>query len=193
MNEKSQGMRDALSTVREVYRSVSKLLLASDPVLDELGLSPYGYQWKAAEEQRFNHTTPDEWAPHRLVRQYFRKKRLDQELFTVGAYLWDPCQEAMREPLCIASFMSVATIHSNDVYWLPLMQAHDATAPADGEVRLLDPTRWSSANSDALKKLAPTQRVLSVALPLVEITSTSALAHRLLKPLVERIAKEFPL
>ena len=198
MNEQSQGILDAFAHVRDVYRSVSKLLIASDAVLSEHGYAPYtnfNTTWRPAEKKVFHHGQPDEWILHRAVRQYCRTGLVGREILTVGAMLWNDRADLIGEPLCIVSFARVPTVDTNDAYWLPLMQAHDLSAPPDGVVRYLDPTRWKTqvGSRDAFKKLDPTERMLSVALPLVEITSTTLLEQRLVRPLVDRVAVDFPL
>jgi hypothetical protein len=194
MNEQSQGILDAFAHVRDVYRSVSKLLIASDAVLYEHGYAPYA-TWRAAEGKVFLHGHPDGWIQHRAVRQYYRAGMVNQEILTVGAMLWNPRTDLVGEPLCIASFARVPSVNTDDVYRLPLMQAHDLSAPPDGEVRYLDPSCWRTQDGarDAFKRLVSTERMLSVALPLVEITSTTLLEKLLVRPLVARVAADFPL
>ena len=198
MNEQSHGILDAFAHVRDVYRSVSKMLIASDAVLSEHGYAPYtnfNTTWRPAEKKVFPHGHPDGWIQHRAVRQYCRAGMVSQEILTVGAMLWNPHADLVGEPLCIVSFARVTSVKTDDVYKLPLMQAHDLSAPPDGVVRYLDPTRWKTQSSsrDAFKRLDPTERMLSVALPLVEITSTTLLEQRLVRPLVDRVAVDFPL
>lgn len=156
MNDNSKGILDAFGQVRDVYRSVSKLLLASDAVLYERGFAAYD-TWKAVEAKSLSHGNPDAWIQHRMVRQHHRLNRRDRELLTVGVMLWNPRADLVGEPLCIVSFLEVQSTNSYDVNWIPLMQAHDLSAPADGIVRYLDPTRWKTqgGSRDAFQEARP--------------------------------------
>ena len=164
MNEQSHGILDAFAHVRDVYRSVSKMLIASDAVLYEHGYAPYNSYnttWMAAEGKVFPHGHPDGWIQHRAVRQYCRAGMVSQEILTVGAMLWNPHADLVGEPLCIVSFARVTSVKTDDVYKLPLMQAHDLSAPPDGVVRYLDPTRWKTQVGSALPSIATRDRRFS--------------------------------
>lgn len=128
---------------------------------------------------------PEGWLPHQAVRQYHRRGRQDEEIITIGAIICDPNNSAFAEPLAIASMMKQTTSNSDHTYWLPLL-GHDERPARVGEVRKLDVREWRGKEdwfNDALKLVSDGQ-LLTVAVPLLEITTTSDVQDRLVVPLL---------
>jgi hypothetical protein len=187
MSDVSEGAREldaGFRYVLEVYRNVSRMLLGCDAMLQPYRFAPYA-SWGVAEAGR-RASEPAAWLPHRLVRQYHPPGRQNTEILTIGAYLYNPHVDAPIEPVCVASMIAV-TSTPDAVYRLGMVGAV-ADVPR-GEVVAVDGTtpgaEW--AKSD-LARIVRDRRVLSIGVPLLEVTSTTHVEARLVKPLVARLA-----
>jgi hypothetical protein len=168
-----------------IYRNVAQMLLSCDPMVAELGLIPYGTRWKPMEPIKPTLTDPTHWLSHRAVRQYHRRNREDQEVFTIGALICEPDNDGFLEPLAIASMMKVTSTNSDDIYWVSLLGHGDYPAGL-GRVRELDVREWRNDEdwfNDALDLVAD-GRLLTTAAPLLDITTTRDVQDRLVVPLV---------
>ena len=179
------GMAAGFHYVLEVFRNASRMLLACDPLLEPYKFEPYS--WAIAESTKKQASAPGTWLQNRAVRQYYPAGRKDHEILTVGAYFWDPGSDEVSVPLCIASMMAV---HScpDAVYWLGML---GALSPAPrGDVELIDSSMevYRKARDD-MERYVRDGRILSVAVPLVDVTSSVHLEERLIKPLVARLEK----
>lgn len=171
--------------VLDVYRNVSRMLLACDPMLEPYGLAPYA-TWAAMDPAKRTATTPATWLAHKAVRQYYPPGREHKEIFTIGAYLFNWRGNDAIEPMCVASMMAVTSDSSNDVYWLGVVGA--TLAGSRGEVRIIGtediPEGWGR---DRFKQWVRDGRMLSICVPLLEITTTTQVEDRLVKPLLARL------
>jgi hypothetical protein len=169
-----------------IYRNVAAMLLSCDPMVAEYGLIPYGNRWKPMAPIKPELAEPEWWLPHRAVRQYHREGREDEEVFSIGALLCEPENAAFPEPLAIASMMRVTSTNSDAIYWLPLLGHGDYPAGL-GKVRKLDVRKRRNDDdwfNSALDLVADGQ-LLTIAVPLLDITNTSDVEDRLVKPLVD--------
>lgn len=177
-----------LDDAHELYRSTSRMLRASEPLLEERGYAPYA-NWPVREPLKLAYHDPTTWFAHRVVRQFYPRERKNCAILTLGAVLWHPTLPHFDTALCIASFIEVAGTNSNDVYGVPLLQIHAPGAPPDGQVRELRPDDIDSDElRDTFRSLVPSTRLTSVAVPLETITSTEHLGSALITPLLAHLA-----
>jgi hypothetical protein len=185
VSEAGREMDAGFRYVLDVYRNVSRMLLACDPMLEQYRLAPYA-TWAAMDPAKRTATTPATWLAHKAVRQYYPLGREHKEIFTVGAYLFNWRGDDPIEPMCVASMMAVTSDNSNDVYWLGVV---GATMPLPrGDVQVIGsddiPEGWGR---DRFKQWVRDGRMLSICAPLLEITTAAQVEARLVKPLVARL------
>lgn len=174
--------------VLDVYSNISRMLLACDAMLHSYGFTPY--DWPPMEPPG-KASEPVTWLPNRAVRQYFPPDREGTEILTVGAYLYDREVAEPIEPLCIASMMAVSSTNFNAVWWLGMVSAW---FDARGSVETIDATdpryashpRFARVRRDATR-IVRDGRILSIAVPLLEITSTTHVEDRLVRPLLGQL------
>ena len=186
MSEVSQAGREmdaGFRYVLDVYRNVSRMLLGCDAMLQPYRFVPYA-GWGVSEGGR-RANEPASWAPHRPVRQYHPPGRSNAEILTIGAYLYNPHTDEPIEPVCVASMMAVASA-PDAVYRLGMLGAV-ADVPWGEVVTIDDSTRgleWARAD---LAKVVRDRRLLCIGVPLLEVTTTTHVEKRLVKPLVARL------
>lgn len=175
---------EAFHYVRDIYRNVSRILQASDPAMQHRGYRPYG--WSAVWTPGDRVTTPEKWGPYWAVRQYYRPETQNREVLTVAAVMWDPKNEEMDTPVLLASRMQVTTTSGPDALWVGLWQ-HWSMYGSDGIVRPLrvgDESRLAASDVAKAKALLASGALVSVAIPLLNVTSIDVVERRLLDPLL---------
>lgn len=180
----AREMTEGFRYIADVYVNASRMLLSCDLVVAEYGFVPYA-TWGIGESPKRMAAKPKTWMAHYAVRQYYPKDRRDQEILTIGAQFWDPESPDDVEPLCVASMMAVNGI-PDAVYWLGMLGAR-LRSPR-GNVQIVDATAVPNAvERKQLETLVRDGRLLSIAVPLLEVTSTSAIEESLIKPLVAKL------
>lgn len=188
------AMTEAFLYVRDVFRNVERMLLASDPILTERGfvVTPRWLATIPPSDSKFvisaDVSVADMWMPYYLVRQYGpagTDPNAATDLLTIGAVPWHRRLPAFRSPLAIASRARLSTNEPNDVYWVGLAQAW-SDLPADSEARIVENVFKTADPSLAatFDKLVPSGRIVSVASPLPELRSVEDVARRLVEPLL---------
>jgi hypothetical protein len=181
---KGRPVVEAANYLIGIYRNVAQMLLSCDPMVAEYGLVPYGARWKPMAPIKPELNDPTWWLPHRAVRQYHRRDRGGKEVITIGAVLCEPGDETFREPLGIASVMNVTSTNSDHLYWVGLLGHGD---PAGlGRVHDVNVREWRNDQdwfNNALDLIA-NGRFLSIAIPLLDITTTRDVQERLVEPLM---------
>lgn len=187
---KGRAIVEAANYVTAIYRNLTQMLLSCDPVAGEYGLVPYRGAWRPMETIKPRLSEPEWWLPHRAVRQYHRRGRADQEVFTIGAYLWDPRDPEFPEPIAVASMMSVTRTNSDNIYWVALLGGHYGDPATRGSVHTTDIRKlnkydddWSGATVDFIVD----HQLTSIEVPLLDITTTADVDKRLIRPLVEAV------
>lgn len=186
-------MMQAFLYVREVYANVSRMLQSADPVMSERGLSPYA-SWDAVWPSRPKVGDFETWMPTFVIRQYHAAGKKERDLVTIGAVLWswpsDPNQQrALVQPLCIASRMAVTAPPGNvpdEVYRFGVAQRWARAAPADRNVHVLEAKDIAFDNSSRalFEKIVVDAKLVTIAAPLLSITTTEELESRLIKPVL---------
>lgn len=186
MSEVSEGGREmdaGFRYVLEVYANVSRLLLACDAILQPHKFAPYA--WAPMEPPR-KADAPKTWLPNRAVRQYYPQDRQWKEILTVGAYLYSRHDDKAFEPVCVASMMAVNTANTDAVYWLGVLGALSRAPRGVVETVRATDGQFAWGRSD-FEKVVRDGVILSIAVPLLEITSTTQVEDRLLTPLFQRL------
>lgn len=182
-----RAVLEAIHYVRDFYRTSAKLLQAADGLVAEHGWVPHGAAWKAIPRAERSLWGPDRWLPHYVLRQYHREQgQGSKELLTLAVIPYDPVDQRIEEPLCLASRMRPLT-DGDEVYWLPLQQLRtkDGIGPL-GVVRRIrrddlnpKPTRLAK-----FAECVGNGELLSTAVPLVSVVDEQALFSRVLAPIV---------
>lgn len=129
----------------------------------------------------------DRWLPHWVIRQYHREDDPEKkELLTLGVIPYDPIDERIEEPLCLASRMRCKT-HGDELYWLPQQQLRckNGIGPL-GEVRRIrredlipKPNRLGRFD-----ETVEGGELLSIAVPLVSLVDEQAVMAKVIEPLL---------
>jgi hypothetical protein len=178
----------AVNYVRELYSNTSRLLLAADSPLAERGWAPHGSSWKPIPQSRGTLAKPDRWLPHYVIRQYYREDepQTKEELLTIAVIPFDPVDNRIEEPLCLASRVR-RMVDDDKVYWIPQVQLRcEAGIGPLGEVRRItrDMLAPKQARLNAFEALVKGDELLSIAVPLVSLVDDEILATRLLDPIL---------
>lgn len=189
-NSKGRAIVEAANYIGGVYRNLTQMLLSADPLVAEYGLIPYRGAWRPMERMSPILTEPEWWMAHRAVRQYYRRGHQDQDVFTIGAYLWDPRDLEFPEPVAVASMMTVTRTDTDNIYWVALLGGQCGTPAERGNVRKVDVRRLNKYNGDwfdAAVDFVVDFQLTTIEVPLVEITTTTDVEKRLVRPLIDAI------
>ena len=188
MSSSGDDITQGFRFVREVYRNVSRMLRASDEVVEKYGFVPYrpvGQRWRPFERTNDNIAEPDGWVPTMIVRQFYPQHAESRAVLTVATVLLNDVLDA---PLALASYMRIKA-DPPSVLWLGLLQAwHGEDAPFDGVVRPVKNSIEQFSQEYAAALSAPV--IHSVAVSLVTITSNNEVERLLVQPLVEELRRE---
>lgn len=129
------------------------------------------------------------WLAYYVQRHFLRVgEPQNQRRIYLSAAFWDPWgTEPLKQPLCIATMFEKAKHQGNEFYTSALMQMWSLTqAPADGIPHLLgeDLSHLLPDYQASVRGCIQGPRLLSVAVPLLEIEDTEALDSRVLRPLI---------
>ena len=187
MTTPHRSMVEGFLSVRDTLRNVSRLLLSADPILDARGFRPYTAWTVTQALARPKATEPDAWLPHFYVRQSFPKGRQGEEVVTIGVVPWTPDDDDFALPVCIGSRFEIRTVNA-DVSWAGVLQ-HGTPLPADGQVQTIDLETlggpgWEDGDRKKLDALLASPRVLSLAVPLLDVGSSSLLETKVIQPLL---------
>lgn len=175
MSEQDSYFAAAFAYVRAVYSSASKLLHATGPAMSDRKFEPYD-DWDNVWPERSGagYDEPGRWLKSWALRQFHERGRAEVDVFTVATVFFDYDRPGFR-PLLIASRMTVAGTDGDEIYRLPLVQRWTGES-ADGDAR------WISLSAPGLpgfilqsRSQVVGQRVLSAALPLLDVTSSERL------------------
>ena len=175
-------MVEAFYYVRDVYKNILQMLMSCDALLQDRGFSPY--QWAPMEGSKWVSWRADDWLAHRAVRQYYPRGRKDKEVLTVGAVLWNPGPQEVQEPLCVASMMAAKST-PDAIYWVSLLGWK--VLPMN-EVRLLGRAD-AKGHEETFDSIVADGRILSIAVPLLDVTSSETLEKRVIEPLLARLER----
>lgn len=187
---KGRPIVEAANYLSAIYRNVAQMLLSCDPMVAEYGLVPYGGSWRSMEPVKPDLNEPWLWAAHRAVRQYHRRGCRDQEIFTIGAYLWDPRDAHFLEPVAVASLMPVTHTNTYAMHWVALLGGQCADSAGRGRVRHADVRRLNKYDDDWFDKeveFVADGRITTIEVPLLDITTTAEVESRLVRPLFDAI------
>jgi hypothetical protein len=188
-NNDGKKMMEAFLYVRDVYANASRMLYSSDDIMHRQKLHPYA-DWDAIwpNEEETGILAWNDWLPYYVMRQYHSEDRENVEVVTLAAVFWDACGDGIDEPLLVASRMDGRDLEGNDVYWLSLYQLWLDDYPPDGKVRTITSASmgWEKEPNDldVFKDVVDGDRMLSLAVPLVEITDLEQLETRIIAPLM---------
>lgn len=191
---------DTFRNVNDFYINVSRMLLNADDIMQRKGYYPHAWNsfypvgHKLAEYKDW-----PMWLPEFVIRQYYAESN-EKEIFTIGAFLHLLNNVEFEQPLCIVSRM-LANNTPDEIYWIAMSQGYRRNPLADGKVYvigesfedfLFNKTREAiDGDIQIFKEVVSGGKLLSMALPLLEITNLEQLEKRLVLPLLEN--KRWPL
>jgi len=194
MNEAEQSMQRGYTYMRDVYRNVARMLLSADPIMVDRRFNFAGNDWRAVDSNfattlQLSRNATDTWLPTRVIRQYVNFDD-DNDVVTLAAILFANDGENPAVPSAVASRVWFENTGTNDPYWIGVMHVWDALRPPiDGTVRVLgdrlEASGLSDANRDIFNRLVRGRRLISVGVPLTEVTNTDELVSRIISPLLE--------
>lgn len=179
----------AIHYVRDLYCTAARMLLAADGLVADQGWVPHGAKWKPIPWIEASLASTNRWMPHYVIRQYRREQGSEtetRELLTVGVIPYDPVDQRIEEPLCLASRMRHRT-DGDEVYWLPLQQLRlkGGIGPL-GMVRRIhrDDLEFKPRRVANFAECVEGDELLSIAVPLVTVVDEQALLAQVLAPIL---------
>jgi hypothetical protein len=207
--EKSDDRRmvEAFHYVRDVYRNISWMLLSCDPLMEERGFLTDIKKWIAILPKCKLVLSPgnisDTWLPCFAFRQYYNRdyplvdnRDYPLDLITIDAVVWDDTRPEFDTPLCIASRMLVNDEAPEALLRISVIQMWDNnTAKPDGVVRVLseDSPNLPESKRKEMAQHVRGGRILSIAVPLLEVCNIDVLDNRLINPLLKQGRTELDL
>ena len=179
----------AMHYVRDFYSTAARMLQAADGLVADQGWVPHGAKWKPIPWPEASLASPNRWMPHYVVRQYRREQGSEteaRELLTIGVIPYDPIDQRIEEPLCLASRMRPRT-DGDEVYWLPQQQLRTKGSIGPfGVVRRIrrDDLIPKPHRLAMFAECVEGDELLSIAVPLVSVVDEQALLSRVLAPIL---------
>jgi hypothetical protein len=195
MNDQS-GWKNGFVFVRDVYRNCVRILLSADILMEERGYGKYGWKnvydmdpiedkWRDAYMN--NLTQADCLLTGFLFHQYYQRGLENHDIITICTAPWRRIKsDAFRPACCITRFIAKST--PNEVYWIGTMPLWEEYNPVDGTLKEYDFN--SGMLSEPYRKryndiVSEEKKLIGISVPLHEITSSSDVENKLLKPLLE--------
>jgi len=188
-NDDASKLLELFFSVRNIYRNCKKMLLSCDPIMnDEKGFQCFDW-WAVYVDQNINQS--DSWLPNWVIRQYYPVKSTVEdesltEILTIGAIPWRKELPESFIPMCFASRL-LATSTPNSIYFASVIHMYESKSQLDGVVKVLDNSSdlLDENKKSTFNELIHTGKLLSIAVPLLEITSTSEFFDRVVDPLLD--------
>lgn len=194
---------ETFKSINEFYLNVGRMLMSADEILERYSIYLYD-DWneifpsnkspKVAAALSNRETLIYEetsFIPAWLIRQYYPSGLINKEVITIGAVLWFRYNSQFKEPLCIASRISCKNeAIPDDIYWIAVAQAFAENPEANGKIKAIDKKYIENLPINEVTKqtfsaVVKDDKFLSIAIPLLEITTPNDLKNRLLEPLLE--------
>ncbi|MEM9456119.1 MAG: hypothetical protein AAGF11_18195 [Myxococcota bacterium] len=183
-----KAVLEAILYVRDFHRTAANMLLAADGPLSERGWAPHSTAWKPIPAATRSLQHAGRWLPHYILRQYYRENRRDdRELLSLIVVPYDPIDQRLEEPLCLASRMRALT-DGDELYWLPQLQLRTKAAIGPfGEIRHITKPDLNPkpARLQHFEASVGGGELLSLAVPLMTITDETSLVAELIKPILD--------
>lgn len=194
--EKGQSCMEVLTWVRDVYRNCFRILSCCDPILESYELQRYTWahiydleplhnEWRSTKIEALKNA--DALLCSYIFRQYYSRDYKDREIVTVGVAPWRKVRPETFTPACyISRFMAQSP--ENAIYWIGAMPIWEETNSTDGTIREF--TSVSGLLHDDMRKqfdeiVSKEKRMIGTAVPLFDITSSTELESRLIKPFLQ--------
>ncbi len=189
-NDAGKSVLDAIHFVRDFHRTAAKMLLAADTPLSEAGWVPHGKGWKPIPGARRSLGKADRWMPHYIIRQYRLEDDVGKkELLTLGVIPFDPVDNRLEEPLCLASRMRTKTLDGDQLYWVPQLQlrCRDGFGPL-GEVRRIsrEQIEYKAHRAAAFDQTVEGSYFISILQPLMAVVDEESLRALVLEPILSQ-------
>jgi hypothetical protein len=194
MNEKL-NMKDAFIYVNEIYRNCARILISADILMEERGYVKYNwknmYDMEPIENTWRSNTInnlkqADSILPGYLFHQYYQRDLQNRDIITICTAPWRIVNSNTFYPACcLTRFLANST--SDHVYWIGAMPVWEKSNKIDGIVREYDSVSVSlqeNFRDKFTEVVSDEKKLIGVSIPLQEITSSTEIETRLIKPLL---------